>query len=249
MFVLCGWLVCFPTLTSDAPPHLRTYSRTLTYSRTHPQRARAPRYAGAEEDIFDFLELGQRNRKTASTDMNDTSSRSHSIFMLELTQKRMDGTTRVSRLNLVDLAGSESVKKTHATGQTFNEAKKINLSLSALGNCIKALTAKGGGRSHIPYRDSKLTRVLQESLGGNSKTTLLVCLSPHHDNFEETLSTLRFAQRAKQIVTRARVNERQSPEMMQKTIEALRRDLRTVQVARACPCAVHTYKRVFVRAW
>ena len=183
-------------------------------------------YAGSEEDIFDFLELGQRNRKTASTDMNETSSRSHSIFMLELAQKRMDGTSRVARLNLVDLAGSESVKKTNATGQTFDEAKKINLSLSALGNCIKALTAKGGGSKHIPYRDSKLTRILQESLGGNSKTTLLVCLSPHHDNFEETLSTLRFAQRAKQIVTRAKVNERQSPEMMQKTIEALRRELR-----------------------
>jgi hypothetical protein len=80
------------------------------------------------------------------------------------------------------------------------------------------------------YRDSKLTRILQESLGGNSKTTLLVCLSPHHDNFEETLSTLRFAQRAKQIVTRARVNERQSPEMMQQTIQALRKELHNVQV-------------------
>jgi kinesin family protein 5 len=189
-------------------------------------------YAGSEEDIFEFLELGQRNRKTASTDMNETSSRSHSIFQLELTQKRSDGTTRVARLSLVDLAGSESVKKTNATGQTFDEAKKINLSLSALGNCIKALTTKGED-GHIPYRDSKLTRVLQESLGGNSKTTLLVCLSPHHDNFEETLSTLRFAQRAKQIVTRARVNERQSPEMMQKTIEALRHDIRVVTRAYA----------------
>ncbi len=112
------------------------------------------RYAGSENDIFDFLELGQRNRKTASTDMNETSSRSHSIFMLELTQKRMDGTARVALLNLVDLAGSESVKKTNATGQTFDEAKKINLSLSALGNCIKALTEDGGGgggRAHIPY--------------------------------------------------------------------------------------------------
>jgi kinesin family protein 5 len=90
--------------------------------------------------------------------MNETSSRSHSIFMLELTQKRMDGTARVALLNLVDLAGSESVKKTNATGQTFDEAKKINLSLSALGNCIKALTEDsgtnsgggGGGRAHIP---------------------------------------------------------------------------------------------------
>jgi len=188
-------------------------------------------YAGSEADIFDYLELGQRNRKTASTSMNNTSSRSHSIFQLELTQKRMDGTTRVARLNLVDLAGSESVKKTHATGQTFDEAKKINLSLSALGNCIKALTTKTGSKAHIPYRDSKLTRILQESLGGNSKTTLLVCLSPHHDNYEETVSTLRFAQRAKQIVTRAKVNERQSPEMMQKTIEALRRELRNVKAA------------------
>jgi kinesin family protein 5 len=95
-------------------------------------------------------------------------------------------------LNLADLAGSEKVGKTGATGELLEEAKKINQSLSALGNCIMSLTKKSG---HIPYRDSKLTFILRESLGGNAKTTLLIACSPHMFNIEETVSTLRFGQR------------------------------------------------------
>jgi kinesin family protein 5 len=108
--------------------------------------------------------------------MNETSSRSHSLFTITILQRWPDGTTKTGKLNLADLAGSEKVNKTGATGDTLEEAKKINQSLSALGNCIMALTKSK--RSHIPYRDSKLTHILRESLGGNSKTTLLITCSP-----------------------------------------------------------------------
>eukprot|EP01051_Picozoa_sp_SAG22_P019072 SAG22_NODE_3404_length_1731_cov_3.185662_2_plen_114_part_00 len=104
-----------------------------------------------------------------------------------------DESTLKGKLNLIDLAGSEKVGKTGAQGQTLKEAQNINKSLSTLGNCIKALTAKAA--THVPFRDSKLTRLLQDSLGGNTKTTLVVACSPHPDNAEETLSTLKFAQR------------------------------------------------------
>jgi kinesin family protein 5 len=108
--------------------------------------------------------------------MNETSSRSHSLFTITILQRWPDGTTKSGKLNLADLAGSEKVNKTGATGDTLEEAKKINQSLSALGNCIMALTKSR--RGHIPYRDSKLTHILRESLGGNSKTTLLITCSP-----------------------------------------------------------------------
>ena len=142
--------------------------------------------------------------------MNAESSRSHSIFVLTISQKNMEtGSVRSGQLFLVDLAGSEKVGKTGATGQTLEEAKKINKSLSALGNVINSLT--DGTSRHIPYRDSKLTRILQESLGGNSRTTLIINCSPSSFNDAETLSTLRFGVRAKTIKNKARMNVELSP--------------------------------------
>lgn len=112
---------------------------------------------------------------------------------------------RVGKLNLVDLAGSERQAKTGATGDRLKEATKINLSLSALGNVISALV--DGRSKHIPYRDSKLTRMLQDSLGGNTKTLMVACLSPADNNYDESLSTLRYANRAKNIKNKPRINE------------------------------------------
>jgi kinesin family protein 5 len=131
--------------------------------------------------------------------MNEQSSRSHSIFLLNIDQKNQkDLSTKNGKLYLVDLAGSEKVNKTGATGQTLEEAKKINKSLSALGMVINALT--DGKTSYIPYRDSKLTRILQESLGGNSKTTLIINTSPSSYNEQESVSTLRFGMRYEKLV-------------------------------------------------
>lgn len=112
---------------------------------------------------------------------------------------------RAAKLNLVDLAGSERQSKTGATGERLREATKINLSLSALGNVISALV--DGRSKYVPYRDSKLTRLLQDSLGGNTRTLMIACLSPSDDNYEESLSTLRYANRAKSIQNRPRINE------------------------------------------
>jgi hypothetical protein len=123
---------------------------------------------------------------------------------------------------LVDLAGSEKISKSGAVGETLEEAKKINLSLSCLGNVIHALTSD---MDHVPYRDSKLTRLLQESLGGNFKTTLIVTCSSFSSNFQETLSSLKFAQRAKAIKNHFHMNIRNSPEEMQLIIDQLRIEL------------------------
>lgn len=156
------------------------------------------------------MRQGGNARAVSSTNMNAESSRSHSIFVVAIQQKNTEtGTQKTGNLYLVDLAGSEKVGKTGASGQTLEEAKKINKSLSALGMVINALT--DGKSSHIPYRDSKLTRILQESLGGNSRTTLIVNASPCAYNAEETLSTLRFGVRAKSIKNKARVNAELSP--------------------------------------
>lgn len=142
--------------------------------------------------------------------MNAESSRSHSIFVVTVTQKNVEtGSAKSGQLFLVDLAGSEKVGKTGASGQTLEEAKKINKSLSALGMVINSLT--DGKSTHVPYRDSKLTRILQESLGGNSRTTLIINCSPSAFNDAETVSTLRFGMRAKSIKNKAKVNAELSP--------------------------------------
>jgi len=122
----------------------------------------------------------------------------------EQTEHGEDAKIKAGKLNLVDLAGSERQSKTGAQGVRFKEATKINLSLSALGNVISALV-EGKGK-HIPYRDSKLTRLLQDSLGGNTKTVMIACVSPAEDNYDETLSTLRYANRAKNIKNKAKIN-------------------------------------------
>ncbi|XP_042074922.1 kinesin-like protein KIF17 isoform X1 [Haplochromis burtoni] len=156
-----------------------------------------------------IIEKGWRNRAVGYTLMNKDSSRSHSIFTIHLEICSTDSSDqdhlRAGKLNLVDLAGSERQSKTGATGERLREATKINLSLSALGNVISALV---DGRSrYIPYRDSKLTRLLQDSLGGNTRTLMIACLSPADNNYEESLSTLRYANRAKSIQNRPRINE------------------------------------------
>jgi len=156
------------------------------------------------------MKRGGSARIVAYTHMNAESSRSHSIFVITINQKNLaDGSVKSGKLSLVDLAGSEKVGKTGASGQTLEEAKKINKSLSALGMVINALT--DGKSTHIPYRDSKLTRILQESLGGNSRTTLIINSSPSSFNEAETLSTLRFGMRAKSIKNKAKVNAELSP--------------------------------------
>ena len=147
--------------------------------------------------------------------MNEKSSRSHSIFILTIYQKNTKtDASKLGKLYFCDLAGSEKIGKTMATGQTLEEAKMINKSLSALGNVINALTESKGG-SHVPYRDSKLTRVLQESLGGNSQTCLVITCSLSAYNDRETLSTLRFGNRAKNIKNKVVQNaERSAKELL-----------------------------------
>ncbi|KAF0695866.1 Aste57867_13386 [Aphanomyces stellatus] len=158
--------------------------------------------------INKVMARGFKNRTIGATLMNEGSSRSHSIFtiVVEISEKiNGEERFRAGKLNLVDLAGSERQSKTGATGARLKEGCKINLSLSALGNVISALV--DGKGKHIPYRDSKLTRLLQDSLGGNTKTVMVAAISPADYNFEETLSTLRYANRAKNIKNKPTVNE------------------------------------------
>mmetsp|Transcript_124405 Transcript_124405/g.265106 ORF Transcript_124405/g.265106 Transcript_124405/m.265106 type:complete len:1170 (+) Transcript_124405:123-3632(+) len=160
-----------------------------------------------------MLENGQKSRAVSCTMMNATSSRSHSIFTVKVHQKDEEDKSKnvFAKLNLVDLAGSERQKGTGATGQTLKEGANINKSLSALGNVINALVECANGKKiFIPYRNSKLTRVLQESLGGNSLCSMLATLSPAACNYEETMSTLRYANRAKAIKVAATKNEEAS---------------------------------------
>ena len=167
-------------------------------------------YVSSVQEVFEVMRRGGNARAVAATNMNQESSRSHSIFVITITQKNVEtGSAKSGQLFLVDLAGSEKIGKTGASGQTLEEAKKINKSLSALGMVINSLT--DGKSSHIPYRDSKLTRILQESLGGNSRTTLIINCSPSSYNDAETLGTLRFGMRAKSIKNKAKVNAELSP--------------------------------------
>lgn len=165
----------------------------------------------SDDELLSTMRDGAANRAVAATGMNEGSSRSHSVFMVTLYQRNLaNQATKAGKLYLVDLAGSEMVRKTGASGRQLEEAKTINKSLSALGMVINALTDPNS--SHVPYRDSKLTRVLQESLGGNSRTALIINVSPSSYNTPETLSTLRFGNRAKSIKNKAVVNEQRSVE-------------------------------------
>ena len=167
--------------------------------------------------ILNVMNKGIAKRTTAATNMNESSSRSHSIFTIRIETSIMktinDGTAatdaesfRVGTLNLVDLAGSERQKTTKSSGKRLKEGTKINLSLSALGNVISALV-DGKSNTHVPYRDSKLTRLLQNSLGGNAKTIMIANIGPCDYSFNSTMSTLRYANRAKNIQNKPIVNE------------------------------------------
>ncbi|CAH8567106.1 unnamed protein product [Schistosoma haematobium] len=163
------------------------------------------RFVSSPEEVFDVIDEGKANRHVAVTNMNEHSSRSHSVFMITVRQENLETQKKLhGKLYLVDLAGSEKVAKTGAEGTVLDEAKNINKSLSALGNVINALVE---GSSHVPYRDSKLTRILQESLGGNARTTMVICCSPAAFNDAETKSTLMFGMRAKTIKNLVTVNE------------------------------------------
>lgn len=169
---------------------------------------------------------GGENRSVGATAMNDVSSRSHAIFTVNIKITTNDGSTTNAKFHLVDLAGSERSKKTKATGKRFKEGVKINQGLLALGNVISALGGGSGqGGGYISYRDSKLTRLLQDSLGGNSVTLMIACVSPADYNIEETLSTLRYADRAKKIKNKPVKNE-DSHEAEIKRLKEVVQDLR-----------------------
>ena len=178
----------------------------------------------SEQMIYELMRLGNSNRAISATNMNAESSRSHSIFILTVTQNNtVDLSCKVGKLYLVDLAGSERIAKTGAEGQTLDEAKSINQSLTTLGKVIKALTTRS--INHIPYRESKLTRMLSESLGGNSKTCLIITCSPHPYNDQETLSTCRFGHRARSIKNNAKVNREYTIPELRKLLEVAEKDI------------------------
>ncbi|TPP66785.1 Kinesin protein KIF3A [Fasciola gigantica] len=177
-----------------------------------------------------LMSYGNRNRVTGATNMNEHSSRSHAIYTVTLecseNVEHEKPLLRQGKLHLVDLAGSERQAKTGATGKRLQEANKINLSLTTLGNVISALV--DGKSTHVPYRNSKLTRLLQDSLGGNSKTVMIANIAPSDYNYEESLSTLRYANRAKNIKNNAKINEDPKDAMLrqfQKELEQLRKQL------------------------
>lgn len=193
-------------------------------------------------EICNVLAVGKKNRTVGTTLMNRDSSRSHSIFTIVIecsetvNAESGDSKIRVGKLNLVDLAGSERQSKTGATGERLKEATKINLSLSALGNVISALV--DGRSGHIPYRDSKLTRLLQDSLGGNTKTVMVANIGPADYNYDETMSTLRYANRAKNIKNKPRINEDPKDAMLrefQTEIARLKAQLQGAQGAAGSP--------------
>uniref|UniRef100_A0A665VPZ9 Kinesin-like protein n=1 Tax=Echeneis naucrates TaxID=173247 RepID=A0A665VPZ9_ECHNA len=183
-----------------------------------------------KDEVYQILERGAAKRRTASTLMNAYSSRSHSVFSVTIHMKEitLDGEelVKIGKLNLVDLAGSENIGRSGAVDKRAREAGNINQSLLTLGRVITALVEK---RPHVPYRESKLTRILQDSLGGRTKTSIIATVSPSSSNLEETLSTLEYASRAKNIMNKPEVNQKLTKRTLIKEyteeIERLKRDL------------------------
>jgi len=191
--------------------------------------------AASEEDALNLLFLGDTNRVVAETPMNDASTRSHCLFIIwvDSTQEGSD-VVRRSKLHLVDLAGSERVSQTGVNGKLLQEAKAINVSLHYLERVIVALHARSKGtQAHVPYRDSMMTSVLRDSLGGNCKTTMVGCIAAEASNIYESMSTCRFAQRVAQITNTARVNEELDPSLLIARLKKEVSDLKQeVKVAR-----------------
>ncbi|CAL4147587.1 unnamed protein product, partial [Meganyctiphanes norvegica] len=196
------------------------------------------RTVSSMEETMACLRGGALSRTTASTNMNAQSSRSHAIFTLLVSQTRIleqdpdniqenpESETLTAKFHFVDLAGSERLKRTGATGERAKEGISINCGLLALGNVISALGDSSKKVSHVPYRDSKLTRLLQDSLGGNSRTLMIACISPSDTDFMETLNTLKYANRARNIRNRVTVNQ----DKTSKTIQLLRQEIQQLQI-------------------
>ncbi|CAG5083800.1 Similar to Kif21a: Kinesin-like protein KIF21A (Mus musculus) [Cotesia congregata] len=202
-----------------------------------------PRVVTNPEQALEYLRLGALARTTGPTQMNTQSSRSHAIFTLFIKQQRCirvedpdadvdtsdpmnEFETLTAKFHFVDLAGSERLKRTGATGDRAKEGISINCGLLALGNVISALGDKSKKSLHVPYRDSKLTRLLQDSLGGNSQTCMIACISPSDRDFMETLSTLKYANRARNIKNKVTINQDKSS----RTIASLRREIQQLQL-------------------
>lgn len=189
-------------------------------------------------DVARLLQQGNKIRQVAATQMNESSSRSHSCFTIKVLSKKEESvnginkeTTMTAKINLVDLAGSERASKTGASGDRLKEGAAINKSLSALGNVITMLTDRSKKKQHVPYRDSKLTRLLQESLGGNSLTVMIAAISPADDNYDETLTTLQYATRAKAIKNATKRNE----DINERLIRELREEIERLRQVVARP--------------
>ncbi|ALC43850.1 Klp68D [Drosophila busckii] len=197
------------------------------------------------DDMMNIMKVGNKNRTVGFTNMNEHSSRSHAIFMIKIEMCDTEtNTIKVGKLNLIDLAGSERQSKTGASAERLKEASKINLALSSLGNVISALAERS---PHVPYRDSKLTRLLQDSLGGNSKTIMIANIGPSNYNYNETLTTLRYAQRAKNIQNQPIKNEDPQDAKLkeyQEEIERLKRLIAPQQQQRSEKLAAAAKKRV-----
>jgi len=199
---------------------------------------------GSYADIETKIAQGTKSRTVASTNMNATSSRAHTIVAINFQQKGTNEqtkqkTTKTSVINLVDLAGSERADSTGATGDRLKEGSAINQSLSCLGNVIKALSDQASGNKvAVPFRDSVLTKLLKNALGGNSKTVMIAALSPASINYEETLSTLRFADRAKAIKTKAVVNESPTEKIIRELREENAQLLAKLKAATGDPAAM-----------